>query len=196
MGCRLAAPRSAGLLEAPLEALDPAAGVHQLLLARVERVAVRADIDVELGLRRTRGELVAAGAANVRDDVLGMDAGFHCPARIAAAVCGTTLPPETTAATVSPRSRGTLPARSAAAVAAPASSHASFIRPYMNLKPAFRSSSETRRFSTPRSRQTRTQCGPAYGPLSPSAADFGSIVTDSPADMLAASAFDSSGSIA
>src|SRR5215213_8986275 len=105
-----AAPRAAGLLEAALEALDPAAGVHQLLLARVERVAVRADLDVQLGLRRARRELVAAGAANVRDDVLGMDAGFHCSARIAAAVWGATLPPETTAATVSPRSSGTFPA--------------------------------------------------------------------------------------
>ena len=42
----------------------------------------------------------------------------------------------------------------------------------------------------------RTQFGPAYGPLRPSAIDFGSIVTDSPAAMLAASAFESSGSIA
>src|SRR5947208_16070005 len=92
-----AAPRPAGLLEPPLEALDPAAGVHQLLLARVERVAVRADLDVQLRLRRAREKLVAAGAANVSDDVLGMDAGFHCSARIAAAVCGATLPPETTA---------------------------------------------------------------------------------------------------
>src|ERR1041385_1150258 len=103
-----AAPGSAGLLEPPLEALDPAAGIHHLLLPRVERVAVGADLDVKLRLRRSRLELVAAGAANMRDDVLGMDAGFHCSARIAAAVCSATLPPETTAATVSPRSSGTL----------------------------------------------------------------------------------------
>src|SRR5436190_23091719 len=45
-----------GALQALLEALDPAAGVHELLLARVERVAVRADLDVELGLRRPRLE--------------------------------------------------------------------------------------------------------------------------------------------
>jgi hypothetical protein len=43
-----AAPSPAGLLETPLEALDPAAGVHQLLLARVERVAIRADLDMEV----------------------------------------------------------------------------------------------------------------------------------------------------
>src|SRR3954470_24185151 len=110
-----AALRALGALEAALEALHPAAGVHQLLLARVERVAVRADLDVEVGLRRTRDELVAARAANGRDDVLGMDASFHCSARIAAAVWGATLPPETTAATVFPFSSGTLPASSAAA---------------------------------------------------------------------------------
>src|SRR6266536_496426 len=191
-----AAPRPAGLLEPPLEALDPAAGVHQLLLPRVERVAVRADLDVQVGLGRARHEFVAARAAHGGDDVLGMNAGFHCSARIAAAVWGATLPPETTAATVLPSSSGTLPASSAAAVAAPASSQASFMRPYMNLNPSFRSASETSRFSTPRSRQMRTQFGPAYGPLSPSAADFGSMVTDSPAAMLAASAFDSSGSTA
>src|SRR6266540_304462 len=83
---------------------SPAAAVHQLLLARVERVAVGADLDVQFGLRRARAELVATGAANVRDDVLGMNAGFHCSARIAAAVWAATLPPETTAATVLPRS--------------------------------------------------------------------------------------------
>src|ERR1041384_8122059 len=99
MGCRLAAPRSAGLLEAPLEALDPAAGVHELLLARVERVARRADLDVKLGLGRARLELVAAGAANGREHVLGMDLGLHCRARIAAAFSASTFPPETTAAT-------------------------------------------------------------------------------------------------
>src|SRR4029450_398614 len=184
-----AAPSPAGLLEAPLEALDPAAGVHQLLLPRVERVAVRADLHVEVRLRRTRDELVAARAADRGDDVLGMDAGFHCSARIAAAVWGATLPPETTAATVSPSSSGTLPASSAAAVAAPASSQASFIRPYMNLNPAFRSSSETSTFSTPRSRQIWTQFGPACGPFRPSAAEFGSIGTGSPAAILAASRF-------
>src|SRR3954465_11424594 len=41
-----------------LEALHPAAGVHELLLARVERMAVGADLDVEIGLRRPRLERV------------------------------------------------------------------------------------------------------------------------------------------
>ena len=45
-----------GALEALLEPLDPAAGVYELLLARIERVAVRADLDMELGLRRPRLE--------------------------------------------------------------------------------------------------------------------------------------------
>src|SRR5215211_2221262 len=62
---------------APAEALNAAAGVHELLLARVERVAVRADLDVQLRLRGTRPELVAAGAAHVRRYVLGVDFLLH-----------------------------------------------------------------------------------------------------------------------
>src|SRR3954451_7556747 len=60
-----------------LEALDAATGVDQLLLAGVERVAVRADLDVKLGLGRPGGELVAARTADVGLDVLGMDVGLH-----------------------------------------------------------------------------------------------------------------------
>src|SRR4051794_25202241 len=59
------------------EALDATAGVHELLPARVERVAVRADLDVDLRLGRARRELVAARATDVRLDVLGMDVGLH-----------------------------------------------------------------------------------------------------------------------
>src|SRR5689334_24334293 len=62
---------------AALEALHAAARVHELLTPGVERVAVRADLDVQLGLGRARGELVAAGAANVRLDVFGMDLSLH-----------------------------------------------------------------------------------------------------------------------
>src|SRR5206468_10061178 len=118
-------------------------------------------LDVQLGFRRARDELVAAGAANGREDVLGMDAGLHCPARIAAAVSAATLPPETTAATVFPGSTSTLPASSAAAVAAPATSHASFIRPYMKRNPSFSSASAPSTFSTATARQTRMQFAPA-----------------------------------
>src|SRR5688500_19586702 len=42
---------------AALEPLDAAAGVHELLTTRVEGMTVRADLDVQLGLGRTRGEL-------------------------------------------------------------------------------------------------------------------------------------------
>src|SRR5215217_7750256 len=49
---------------AAAEALDAATGVHELLTARVEGVAVRADLDVELRLGRTRPELVTARAAH------------------------------------------------------------------------------------------------------------------------------------
>src|SRR4029450_8054739 len=79
-----------------------AAGVDELLLARVERVTRRADLDVELGLGRSRRELVPAGAGHVGDDVLGVDVGLHRDARISEAISGPTLPPETTATTAEP----------------------------------------------------------------------------------------------
>src|SRR4051794_3149462 len=40
-------------------------------------MAVRADLDVDLRLRGASGELVAAGTAHMRLDVLGMDVGLH-----------------------------------------------------------------------------------------------------------------------
>ena len=115
----------AGLLEPALEALHPTAGVDELLLPRVERVALGADLDVELLLRRARPELVSARTGHVRKDVVGMDVGFHRLARIPAAVAAATLPPETMQ-TVRPPS--TLPERTAATAAAPAGSQASFAR--------------------------------------------------------------------
>src|SRR5207248_6175266 len=116
-------------LEAALEPLHPATRVDELLLPRVERVAVRADLDVQLGFRRASLELVAARAAHGCEDVLGMDAGLHRRARIAAAVSVETLPPETTTATAFALFSGTFPARSAASPTAPAASQASFARP-------------------------------------------------------------------
>src|SRR3954468_22822087 len=96
----LAASRgAAGALEAALEALDTPTRVEQLLLARVERVAVRANLDVQLGLRGPRLECVPAGARHGGEDVVGMDVGLHGPARIATAVAVATLPPETTSTT-------------------------------------------------------------------------------------------------
>src|SRR2546430_17585011 len=101
---RLAAAGAAGLLEAALEALDTAAGVHQLLLARVERVALAADLDVQLRLRGTRLERVPARAVHVREDVLRVDVGLHAPARIAEAGFGAPLPPLITQTADSPGS--------------------------------------------------------------------------------------------
>src|SRR4051812_37772402 len=62
---------------AAIEPLDPAAGVDQLLLAGVERMAGRADLNVELRLRGARVELVAARASNVREYVFGVDLSLH-----------------------------------------------------------------------------------------------------------------------
>src|SRR5690349_19794331 len=73
----LGPPGAAGALEPALEPLHPAAGVHQLLLARVERVAVRADLDVELRLRGPRLERVPTGARHGGDHVVGMDVSLH-----------------------------------------------------------------------------------------------------------------------
>src|ERR1700759_4130998 len=71
--------RSAATLgHAPLEALNATTGVDQLLLARIERVAGRADLDVNLVLRRAGHELVAARAADVSVYVFGMNFGLHC----------------------------------------------------------------------------------------------------------------------
>src|SRR5580704_16593350 len=72
---RIAPPRSHALAlrrcgalpaagDAALEALDATAGVDQLLAARVERVAVRADLDAQLGLGGASLELVSARAAD------------------------------------------------------------------------------------------------------------------------------------
>src|SRR5438309_1195322 len=108
-----------------------------------------ADLDVELGFRRTPLEGVPARAGHLCEHVLRMDSGFHWAARIPEAVCGATLPPETTRATVEPGSSATLPDRTAAAGAAPATSHASFVRRYMNRKASSRSSSVTSTDSTP-----------------------------------------------
>src|SRR5436190_19452482 len=93
-------------LEALLEALDASAAVHELLLARVERVAVRAHLDVQLRLGRPRLECVPARARHRRKNVLGVDVSLH-GVRIAAASVGATLPPDTTATTVCPGSTRT-----------------------------------------------------------------------------------------
>src|SRR5947209_18722605 len=75
-----------GLGGAALEAIDPATRVDQLLPPGVEGMAVRADLDVDLGLRRPRRELVAARAAHVGLDVLGVVLGLHRPPSLAVAI--------------------------------------------------------------------------------------------------------------
>src|SRR6266566_5384994 len=162
----LAATCLVGALQAALEALDATARVHELLLARVERVALRADLDVQLGLRRAGLERVPTGARHRGEDVLGMDAVFHCLLKIAAACAGSTLPPETITAT--PRPASTLPASTAPAAAAAAGSHASFARSYRKRIPSAISSSVTSTVST-RPRQISIGSSPANGGASPSA---------------------------
>src|SRR5688572_10533253 len=69
-----------GLLQAVFlaEAVDAAARVHDLLLARVERVAVRADFDLEVGPERgTRLEGVATAAGHRDVGVRRVNAFFH-----------------------------------------------------------------------------------------------------------------------
>ena len=61
-----------------LELIHTAAGVHQLLLAGVERVALGADFNLQLLLGGAGGEGFTAYAANDCLTVLGMDAFLHC----------------------------------------------------------------------------------------------------------------------
>src|SRR5215204_5176087 len=75
--CARAAPRlprgltAARTRGAAAKTLDATTGVHELLTARVEGVAVRAYLDVELGLGRSRPELVTArGTGRTRDECL------------------------------------------------------------------------------------------------------------------------------
>ena len=73
------APRSllALLGELALEAVHAARRVDELLIARVERVADAADLDLQLFHGGAGLELVSATAANGAVDVVGMDAGLH-----------------------------------------------------------------------------------------------------------------------
>ena len=60
------------------ELVDAAARINDLLLARIEGMAGRADLDQEiLAERRTRREFVAATAGDLDVRVVGMDIGFH-----------------------------------------------------------------------------------------------------------------------
>src|SRR5688572_29944484 len=62
---------------AALEALHATAGVHELLLPRVERVAIRANLDVDLRLGCPRLERIPARTPHGGLYVLGMDPLLH-----------------------------------------------------------------------------------------------------------------------
>src|SRR5476651_1911875 len=113
------------LFKPPLEALDTSARVDELLLARIERVALRADLDVQLRFCGASDERVSARAMHGRKDVIGVNFGLHRAARIAEAVWLATLPP---LMITTGFSASTLPERSAATAAAAAGSQASFVR--------------------------------------------------------------------
>ena len=60
------------------EPIDAAATVEDLLLARVERMAIRAHLDMELLTQRRAGrEFVAAAADHLHIGVFGVDVRFH-----------------------------------------------------------------------------------------------------------------------
>ena len=59
------------------EPFDASGSVDETLLACEERMALRADVRVNLGLRGSSLERIAAGALHSRRMVLGMDVGFH-----------------------------------------------------------------------------------------------------------------------
>src|SRR3954454_18472741 len=71
------------LLRVPLvEALDATTGVHELLLARVERVALRAQLHAELADGRAGHELVATRAVHLALGVRGVGVGLHDPSSL------------------------------------------------------------------------------------------------------------------
>src|SRR5262247_2981705 len=63
----------------PLEALNAAGGVQELLLAGEEGMALGAHLHPDLGLRRPGVNDLSAVAGDRRIDVLGMNASLHGP---------------------------------------------------------------------------------------------------------------------
>ena len=63
--------------KAAIEAVHTSAGIDQLLLASVERMALGADFHVDLGLGGAGLDDVAARAGDGAVNVLGMDTLFH-----------------------------------------------------------------------------------------------------------------------
>src|SRR3954470_14116290 len=86
-GCARCGGRRAGLAGGLLEAVGPAellaeplhaaGGVDELLLAGEERVALAANIDVDLRRRAAGRERVPAGTVHSAGLITGMDLGFH-----------------------------------------------------------------------------------------------------------------------
>lgn len=60
-----------------LELFDPASGVNELQLARVERMADIANVDSQLFANAFGNETIAATASDLRFDVVGVDLIFH-----------------------------------------------------------------------------------------------------------------------
>jgi pantothenate kinase-related protein Tda10 len=67
------------LAEALLELGNATASIEDLLLARVERVALATHVSVNLATfgRAARHELAPTGTSDLGVDVLGVDTGFH-----------------------------------------------------------------------------------------------------------------------
>jgi hypothetical protein len=65
------------LAELLAKALDAAGRIDQSLLTSEERMALRADVRMNLSLSGTGLERIAAGALHCRRVIFGMDVGFH-----------------------------------------------------------------------------------------------------------------------
>ena len=65
-------------IEALLEAINTSAGIYQLLLAGIERMAVGADFNTDILFSRAYLELVATCTLDGSGLVVGMDTLFHC----------------------------------------------------------------------------------------------------------------------
>lgn len=65
--------RSSCLAILAVEALNTSGCIHNLVLAREERMAVRADIDLELGLYAAGLEHISTSAGNLTGSVLWMN---------------------------------------------------------------------------------------------------------------------------
>src|SRR5262245_47804900 len=72
---------------APVEALHAASGVENALLSREERVALRADVNLELRLGAADLKGVAARAGDGRLDVVWMDVGLHATPAASRRLC-------------------------------------------------------------------------------------------------------------